>query len=746
MKKLIVLLFLVAILMPQTAEGWFDRPRVRIISPNGDYLSSQTTSVPLSWEPVQGAAYYQVEYACDYCYSTAAKWMHTRRAVVYATNYNLTDLPGHYNQYRFRVRSYDYSNYPGRWSAFSRFYLGGADPDPNPPVSYNTPVIYTPSSYQVLTNYPRTAYLSWSSVSGALDYQVMIECADGCWLSNNQTYNYYNNVSATSYTSEALSGDNTFRYKVRARFSNSYGAFSDYRYFSFRTSSVNTNVAPVIYAPENNSVQSTSLVRVAWYPVTGATKYYISLDRHNGSSYGPYATANTTASEHQLSMIDGLYGIKVRAQFPDGSYGPWSDYRYVTFRSSTTTLSAPTITWPGSYEAVTGSIQSLVAQWTTVYGASYYRVQLDQKCSGCNANGDYSVTQFYNANSASQVFSNLANDMYRIRVKTYDNSGNSSEWSAFRYFTYTNTSSNVLYAPVISSPAYNANLSYYPNIIWNSIAGAGKYEINIDKYCSTCSSNPYEMYIWTDAIYSSSYQMPSNSADGRYRVKVRAKSASNQLGTWSDYSYFNITTAVTSLSTPVISSPLHDVTISYYPNIIWNAVSGAQKYELDIASYCSTCNPAYTTAYSYYNIYSNQYQMPTVPNNNYRVKVRAVSANGQNSNWSDPVYFNVQVGSTYDTNVSPGVYSPINNTNYSFTPAFSWYAVSGASSYDIRLERSWNNGGTYTETDQYSVTGSTIQASSLSSGYYRLRARALFPNGVYGPWSEYKSFNILLPI
>lgn len=106
-------------------------------------------------------------------------------------------------------------------------------------LSYSTtlkaPTIWSPGSKAVLINYPRTTSLSWSYVTGATSYEIEVGC-DTCvssttLYSSPTTYTSYYNY----YTTPALAGDNTFRFKVRAKNASSTGEWSDYRYFSYST-------------------------------------------------------------------------------------------------------------------------------------------------------------------------------------------------------------------------------------------------------------------------------------------------------------------------------------------------------------------------------------------------------------------------------------------------------------------------------------------------------------------------------
>ncbi len=102
------------------------------------------------------------------------------------------------------------------------------------------PVIYQPESNQTLTNYPRQAFLSWSSVKDANNYNIEVAC-DVCnfpeWTSVQKTQ------SATNYsTTPPLAGDNRFRARVQGVYPDgSTGAWSEWRYFKYDTSKYSDN-------------------------------------------------------------------------------------------------------------------------------------------------------------------------------------------------------------------------------------------------------------------------------------------------------------------------------------------------------------------------------------------------------------------------------------------------------------------------------------------------------------------------
>ncbi len=101
----------------------------------------------------------------------------------------------------------------------------------------DSPRILQPKENEVLTNYPRIAKIEWAEVSGSLNYEVIVEC-DLCGSTRWGTKQELPLVSITNTLTPALWGDNQFRVKVRAvARDGTRGQWSDYRYFSYKTTS-----------------------------------------------------------------------------------------------------------------------------------------------------------------------------------------------------------------------------------------------------------------------------------------------------------------------------------------------------------------------------------------------------------------------------------------------------------------------------------------------------------------------------
>lgn len=106
-----------------------------------------------------------------------------------------------------------------------------------PVATLGKPIILSPESNAVLTNFPRIAFLSWASIPGADSYEISVSCDicgigdDGRPYSLSDTY-----TSATNtFRTPELAGNNTFRVKVRAINASSRSSWSEYIYFTYKT-------------------------------------------------------------------------------------------------------------------------------------------------------------------------------------------------------------------------------------------------------------------------------------------------------------------------------------------------------------------------------------------------------------------------------------------------------------------------------------------------------------------------------
>lgn len=132
-----------------------------------------------------------------------------------------------------------------------------------------TPSFVAPTTNQVLTAYPRVAEISIVPLTGARHYEVEIYC-DYCGSSkwSSAAYKFSALQPESGYakvTTFALPGDNEFRARTRAVYvdkvtgDNLYGTWSEYRYFSFKTSAAVTP-PPATVATSTTEISLANLI------------------------------------------------------------------------------------------------------------------------------------------------------------------------------------------------------------------------------------------------------------------------------------------------------------------------------------------------------------------------------------------------------------------------------------------------------------------------------------------------------
>ncbi len=183
----------------------------------------------------------------------------------------------------------------------------------------DTPYITSPYMEQVLTNYPREAYISWTSIEGANKYDVEVTC-DVCtstatkWL-DPSTYTAYTNY----ITTPALAGDNEFRVRVRAvdGVNSVKSDWSSYVYFNYNTSGYvdyKTNYA-INLAITN--WDENGLPKIAWSAYQGAFDGYAMFVREgswneNEVTWEDPAYFETTKTSHQMVKMKEFTNYTVR--------------------------------------------------------------------------------------------------------------------------------------------------------------------------------------------------------------------------------------------------------------------------------------------------------------------------------------------------------------------------------------------------------------------------------------------------
>lgn len=169
---------------------------------------------------------------------------------------------------------------------------------PTPVQVLATPSMVSPASNEVLKNFPRTAYLSWTGIANATSYDIQVAC-DSC---GNTAWQSVSSYSSTNnwYTTQALTGDNQFRARVHAVDAvGNAGNWSEYRYFSYSTAATN-----------NNNADSIGLSIVSWSNATPLLQWSAYTDK-DFDGYAMFVREGTW-DKNKVTWVDPTYFEKTK--------------------------------------------------------------------------------------------------------------------------------------------------------------------------------------------------------------------------------------------------------------------------------------------------------------------------------------------------------------------------------------------------------------------------------------------------
>ena len=277
---------------------------------------------------------------------------------------------------------------------------GGA----SPLMPGSAPTLTTPA-----TSSTGTYTVSWTSVSGALAYNLQEEVNGGSWA-------LVTNTGSTSW-SAASQPTGTYGYRVQACDSAGCGPWS-------ATGSTTVSIptapatAPALTVP---ATSTTGSYTVSWGSVSSAGSYTLQ-QRINGGGW-TNVSASAALSWNATGEASGAYGYQVQACNAVGC-GPWS-----AVGTDTVTLPAIPAT-PGLTTPSTNATGSYTVSWNAVSNATSYTMQ-----EQINGGGWTTVS----ASAATSWAASVPNGTYGYRVQACDVTG-CSAWSG--------TSTTVVTIPV----------------------------------------------------------------------------------------------------------------------------------------------------------------------------------------------------------------------------------------------------------------------------------------------------------
>jgi len=192
---------------------------------------------------------------------------------------------------------------------------------------------------------------------------------------------------------------------------------------------------------------------------------------------------------------------------------------------------------------------------------------------------------------------------------------------------------------------------------------------------------------------------------------------------------FALISPAKAVGTPSLSAPAGDNVLTNYPrtvNYSWAHVSGATKYELEVA--CDVCvskTNKWQGAKTYIT-YNESYNLTMPGDNQFRWRVRAYDAYDSAGYWSEYRYFTFKTGSSQSTALGiPVITEPYNGKNFSSGYVqINWTSVFSATSYNYEIQKYSTDSASWSYYSNNS-TGSTSVYPSVSDGQYRVRVRAV---------------------
>jgi hypothetical protein len=404
----------------------------------------------------------------------------------------------------------------------------------------------TPTITNVTHN---TVSLDWNNVSGANKY-VIYYWTSGGWQYLDETF-------VSEYTVYGLQPQTTNYFAVKTICD--YGSSDLSGYATVRTEAKPACQAP--YKPTVSDLTTNSLI-LSWNSVSGSDRYY--LYYWNGSAWANFHETTNTSSGVTNLTPDTKYYFAIRSKCGSG-YSPLSNYVTVTTKKQYS-CSAP------NRPSVTNlTTNSLVLNWNLISGASYYNVY--------QWNGSKWTYLTYSTTNSKTITGLSANNTYYYAVSAVCANGESDLSPYKKVVTPKQQGCAIPNKPYVSNITSNT-----AKLTWNSITNA----------------NYYELFYWNGSTWESfatthntMYTVSNMSPNYTYYIAVRTVCHSG---------YSSLSNYVTIKTTSEYSCGKPTGLYAYNVqrntcNLAWNAVSGADKYEV-LYWTGSSWKKFYTTSYT----------------------------------------------------------------------------------------------------------------------------------------------------
>ena len=382
------------------------------------------------------------------------------------------------------------------------------------------------------------------------------------------------------------------------------------------TGSVDVTVVPApTIAPAQNAVLTTDRPTFTWAAAANAASYRIWIqDQQTGAYQNIPAQGTTLALSAAQALTPGHDYIWWVGSVSASRTTTWSNP--LNFRIAA--LPGPTLAGPADGTVLANDQPTLT--WNAVPAAAAYKVWISDLTSGSYVVSPSTGTSL--ALAGAQALT--PGHRYTWWVASVSTNGAATVWSVGRQLTIA-----AMATPTLAGPANNATVATdLPTFTWGATAGASSYKL----WMQDQSSGAVTVAPIANGV---SLALTTPLSPGhRYLWYIGAVSTNGQATVWSIGQYFS----VAPLAIPVLSSPSSAVT-SLTPAFAWNAVPLAAKYEIwvdDLTSGQSKVLSSKTIAAASWTATT-----PLASGHRYRWWIRAISADGTLSGWSNPLDFNI---------------------------------------------------------------------------------------------------------
>jgi large repetitive protein len=746
--------------------------------------TSVDASPAFAWQPVPGADRYEFELSADPGFNSKVAGASTRntRATLKGS------IPN--GDYFWRVRAVNADGEPGVWSGARGLRMAWA----------TRPSLLAPANDAVLI-YPSDPFkLSWSPVSGALEYLVRVatDPALGNLVWSSGPYR----TAATTFTLAAPLAPGTYYWGITPLNSEGHaGAASTVASFRWEWPSTTTLAfTDLADAPEMVDPY------FSWNRVPGAAGYEVEVSSSSDWAPGskvccpalrlgsPITTLGLSLSP-TVALDNNTYYWRVRAIDPSGNAGVWNvGPSFTKTFANVPPTPAPSVknlrlrdNLADPFDGVDPASISFprttavpVVTWDPVPGASSYQVDVTPFVSGA-CDWAYPSGRHWTKMTATNawtplgwswigvkpfpspavVSTDLLTEMvsgwqYCVRVRPVDRASSASGPTIFGDWTYLPQNNVAAFqwsgppGDATCTPCTLAPTDYLlpqtgsttgrmPLFTWQPITGAKSYYVVVAR-------DPN----FTNVVDYAYTRIPAYAP----RTGTQSKGYADELTQY----YWAVLPAREANGGGVSANPLEVMTPGFHKQSVpptrvapapasviagpttfrWTPVEAARRYRLEVAQDANFSNVVETAILTDSTAYTSNTTYPADTVLYWRVRADAEDG-------ADHVGLSWSATGTFQKQLPAPIPDPTNPTAGAFIPTIAWSPVPGAVSYDMHVEEA--------DGDRQDFSGYPSHAAAFRKmtgvGIFKFQVRANFPTAsgpvVKGPYSPVMSFTHTMP-